>query len=59
MAQGIDEEDSDDEDGWVDYREDMTDTERKELEESVAPMRLLLVKVSNITVSFSRHKLLI
>lgn len=48
MAQGVNDEDSDDEDGWVDYREDMTELERTELETSVALMRLLLVKVSSV-----------
>ena len=35
----------DDNEGWVDEREDMTEDELKELGESVQPVRLLLTKV--------------
>ena len=35
----------DDNEGWVDEREDMTEDELKELGESVRPVRLLLTKV--------------
>lgn len=45
MAQGVDNEEWDDKDGWEDYRVQMTTVEREELEQSVRPMRLLLVKV--------------
>lgn len=45
-AKDADEEDlEDDEQGWIDEREPMSDDERAMLDESVKPIRLLLVKV--------------
>jgi hypothetical protein len=43
----------DNDEGWVDEREDMTDEEREELEESVKPIRFLLTKVRHATVLYS------
>jgi hypothetical protein len=40
------EDDSDNVEGWVDKRELMTEEELEELDESVEPIRLLLMKVS-------------
>lgn len=41
----MDDEDDSDE-GWVDEREEMSAAERKELDESVRPLRLMLTKVT-------------
>ncbi|KAF5309387.1 hypothetical protein D9619_012291 [Psilocybe cf. subviscida] len=59
MAQGVDEAESDDEDGWVDYRDEMTEAERKKLEKCIAPMRLLLVKLRKIAFTTKRSSTLI
>ena len=40
-----DEEDDDNEEGWIDEREEMTEDELRDLSASVAPVRLLLTKV--------------
>jgi hypothetical protein len=40
-----DDEEDDNEEGWIDEREEMTEDELKELSASVAPVRLLLTKV--------------
>jgi hypothetical protein len=40
-----DEEDDDNDEGWIDEREEMTEDELKDLSASVAPVRLLLTKV--------------
>ena len=39
------EEDDDNDEGWIDEREEMTEDELKDLSASVAPVRLLLTKV--------------
>jgi hypothetical protein len=39
------EDDDDDNEGWIDEHEEMTEDELKELSSSVAPVRLLLTKV--------------
>jgi hypothetical protein len=36
----------DNDEGWVDEREDMTEEDKEELEDSVRPIRVLLTKVS-------------
>jgi hypothetical protein len=41
-----DEEEDDNDDGWIDECEDMTEDELRELSASVAPVRLLLTKVT-------------
>jgi hypothetical protein len=41
-----DDADDDNADGWVDEREEMSETEQDELEKDVQPVRLVLVKVS-------------
>ena len=38
--------DEDDTDGWVDEREEMSESERKELDDNIQPIRRVLVKVS-------------
>jgi hypothetical protein len=43
---GNDDEDDDNEEGWIDERELMSRWERDELDESVQLVRLLLIKVS-------------
>jgi hypothetical protein len=44
--QGVDDEENDDDmDGWVDERKTMSREERIELDQSVQPVRLVLVKV--------------
>ena len=40
-----DDEDDDNEEGWIDEREEMTEAELRELSASVAPVKLLLTKV--------------
>ena len=40
-----DDEEDDNEDGWIDERDEMTEDELKELSASVSPVRLLLTKV--------------
>ena len=40
------EEDDDIEEGWIDEREEMTEDELRDLSASVAPVRLLLTKVT-------------
>ena len=48
MDPGGDDEDSDDrEEGWLDALDGMSQEEREELDVSVRPMRLMLVKVSS------------
>lgn len=48
VAQADDAEDADDEDGWEDMRQQMSPEEREELQKSVDPLRLVLVKVRQI-----------
>lgn len=48
----MDDEDDSDE-GWVDEREEMLAAERKDLDESVRPLRLMLTKVTTPSASFS------
>jgi hypothetical protein len=48
---GKDDEDDDNEEGWIDERELMSEWERDELDESVQPVRLLLIKVSRFATS--------
>jgi hypothetical protein len=43
---GVGSEDNDDVDGWVDEMEELDLDEREELDKSVRPVRLVLVKVS-------------
>jgi hypothetical protein len=43
---GKDDDDDNNEEGWIDKRELMSEWERDELDESVQPVRLLLIKVS-------------
>ena len=38
-------------DGWIDERLELSDVEHEELDDSVLPVRLLLVKVSSVCVS--------
>ena len=40
-----DDEEDDNEEGWIDEREEMTEDELRDLSASVAPVRLLLTKV--------------
>lgn len=40
------EDDDDNEEGWIDEREEMTEDELRDLSASVAPVRLLLTKVT-------------
>ena len=40
-----DDDDDDNVEGWVDEREEMTEMEREELDQSVGPLRLMLTKV--------------
>jgi hypothetical protein len=42
----------DDEEGWVDEHEDMTEDDLKELAASVQPVRLLLTKVTSIIIIY-------
>jgi len=42
--------DNDNVEGWIDEREEMNETQLEELEARVQPIRLLLVKVSNVTM---------
>jgi hypothetical protein len=46
LAEGEDDEIDDDEDGWVDENAILTDEERVEVDKTVKPVRLMLVKVS-------------
>ncbi len=46
-----DDEDDDNEEGWIDECERMSEWERDELDESVRPVRLLLIKVSQFATS--------
>jgi hypothetical protein len=45
---GDDEAADDDEEGWIDKHEDMTEDELKELVASMQPVRLLLTKVMSL-----------
>jgi hypothetical protein len=45
---GDDKAADDDEEGWIDKHEDMTEDELKELVASVQPVRLLLTKVTSL-----------
>lgn len=47
---GDDEAEDDDEEGWVDEHEDMTEDELKDLAASVQPVRLLLTKVMSLII---------
>ena len=38
-------------DGWVDEREDMSETEQRELDDNIQPVRRVLVKVSMATLA--------
>ena len=48
---GKDDKDDDNEEGWIDECELMSELERDELDESVQPVRLLLIKVSRFITS--------
>jgi len=48
-GEGEDEGEDDNEEGWIDEREEMTEDEVRELSESVAPVRLLLTKVMKLS----------
>ena len=43
-------EDDDNDEGWIDEREEMTEDELKDLSASVAPVRLLLTKVLRLHI---------
>lgn len=45
--------DEDDTDGWVDEREEMSESERKDLDDNIQPIRRVLVKVSVVFVARS------
>jgi hypothetical protein len=51
MASQSDEEEDDNDEGWIDERNEMTEDERRELSESVVPVRLLLTKVNIILLN--------
>jgi hypothetical protein len=48
---GMMDDEDDSVEGWVDEREEMTAAERKELDESVRPLRLMLTKVTTLQLS--------
>ena len=50
VSAGDDEVTDDDDEGWIDEREDMTEDELKELAASVQPVRLLLTKVTSLII---------
>ena len=50
MSAGDDEVTDDDDEGWIDECEDMTEDELKELAASVQPVRLLLTKVTSLII---------
>ena len=50
VSAGDDEVTDDDDEGWIDEREDMTEDELKELAASMQPVRLLLTKVTSLII---------
>ena len=50
VSAGDDEAADDDDEGWVDEHEDMTEDELKDLAASVQPVRLLLTKVTSLII---------
>lgn len=44
-----DEGEDDNDEGWIDEREEMSEDELRELSASVAPVRLLLTKVTKLS----------
>jgi hypothetical protein len=51
-------DDEDNEDGWVDVVEALTPKERRNLKNSIRPVKRMLVKVRNCVVTLTGHKLL-
>ena len=50
VSDGDDEVADDEEEGWVDEHEDMTEEDLKELSASMQPVRLLLTKVTLLII---------
>ena len=46
--EGNDNKEDNDDEGWFDIQEELTEEERKELDKSLQPVQLVLVKVSQV-----------